>query len=61
MPDPVNVDEYEQLAKEILEEGEYDFIAGGATDEITVGRTRKVLDSILIRPRMSIDVSRTLR
>ena len=57
MPDPVNVYEYEELAKEILEEGEYDFIAGGATDEITVGRTRKVFDSILIRPRMSIDVS----
>ena len=41
----------EQLAKEKIEKGHYDFIAGGATDEITIRRTRAVFDSIMIRPR----------
>ena len=57
MPDPVNIFEYEKLAEASLERGEYDFIAGGATDELTIRRTRAVFDSILIRPRMLVDVS----
>ena len=55
--DPVNIYEYETLAKERLEKGDYDFIAGGATDEITIRRTRAVLDSIMLRPRMMVDIS----
>ena len=58
MSDPVNIFEYETLAEAALEKGEYDFIAGGATDEITIRRTRAVFDSIMIRPRMLVDVSR---
>ena len=58
MSDPVNIFEYEKLAEAALEKGEYDFIAGGATDEITIRRTRSVFDSIMIRPRMLVDVSR---
>ncbi len=54
---PVNIFEYEELAKERLNQGEYDFIAGGATDEITIRRTRAVFDSIMMRPRMMIDIS----
>ena len=57
MSEPVNIFEYEQLAKEKIEKGHYDFIAGGATDEITIRRTRGVFDSIMIRPRMMVDVS----
>ena len=57
MSDPVNIFEYEQLAKDSLEKEDYDFIAGGATDEITIRRTRAVFDSIMIRPRMLVDVS----
>ena len=57
MPEPVNIFEYEQLAKDKIEKGHYDFIAGGATDEITIRRTRAVYDSIMIRPRMLVDVS----
>ena len=58
MPDPVNIFEYEKLAESTLDKEEYDFIAGGATDEITIRRTRAVFDSIMIRPRMSVDVSK---
>lgn len=57
MLDPVNIFEYEKLAEATLKKGEFDFIAGGATDEITIRRTRSILDSIMIRPRMLVDVS----
>ena len=54
--EPVNVFEYEEIAREKIEKGHYDFIAGGATDEITIRRTRAVYDSIMLRPRMMVDV-----
>ena len=54
---PINIYEYEALAKERLSKSEYDFIAGGATDEITIQRTRAVYDAIMLRPRMLVDVS----
>ena len=55
--DPVNIYEYEALAKARLPQAEYDFIAGGATDEITLRRTRAVFDAIMLRPRMLVDIS----
>ena len=55
--EPVNIFEYEEIAKERLDKGDYDFIAGAATDEITLRRTREVLDSIVMKPRMMVDVS----
>ena len=54
---PVNIYEYEEIAKANIGNGEYDFIAGAATDEITLRRTREVLDSIVMKPRMMVDVS----
>ena len=54
--EPVNIFEYEEIARERIEKGHYDFIAGGATDEITIRRTRAVFDSIMLRPRMMVDV-----
>ena len=54
---PVNIYEYEEIAQEKLGKGEYDFIAGAATDEITLRRTRAVLDSIIMKPRMLVDIS----
>ena len=54
---PVNIFEYEEIARERLNKGDYDFIAGGATDEITLRRTRAVFDSIMLKPRMMVDVS----
>jgi isopentenyl diphosphate isomerase/L-lactate dehydrogenase-like FMN-dependent dehydrogenase len=53
----VNIYEYEALAKERLPPAEYDFIAGGATDEITLRRTRAAFDAIMLRPRMLVDIS----
>jgi 4-hydroxymandelate oxidase len=54
---PVNIFEYEALAKTRLPQPEYDFIAGGAADEITLKRTREVFDAIMLRPRMLVDIS----
>ena len=54
---PVNIYEYEARAKERLQQVEYDFIAGAATDEITLRRTRAVFDAIMLRPRMLVDIS----
>ncbi len=56
-PKPVNIYEYEEIARAKLGQGEYDFIAGAATDEITLRRTRAVLDSIIMKPRMLVDIS----
>ena len=54
---PINVFEYESLAKSRLPKDQYDFIAGGATDEITLNRTRNMFDSIMLRPKVMTDVS----
>ncbi len=54
---PINIYEYEPLAKERLSKSKYDFIAGGATDEITLQRTRRILDAIVLRPKVMEDVS----
>ena len=54
--EPINLFEFEPLAKARLSKGEYDFIAGGATDEITLRRTRAAFDAIMLRPRVLTDV-----
>jgi len=53
---PVNLYEYEALAKELMSGSEWDFVEGGATDEITIRRTRQAFDSIMLRPRMLMDM-----
>ncbi len=54
---PINIYEFEARARERLSKSESDFISGGATDEITLSRTRAVFDSIMLRPRMLVDLS----
>ena len=53
---PINLYEYEALAKELMPKPEWDFVEGGATDEITISRTRQALDSIMLRPRMLVNM-----
>ena len=54
---PVNIFEFEDLARERLSKPVYDSIAGGAGDEISLRRNRVVYDSIMLRPRMLVDIS----
>ena len=56
-PGPVNLFEFEAIAKERLPKSEYDYIAGGATDEISVQRNRRAYESWAFRPRVLRDVS----
>ena len=57
IPQPINLFEFEALAKERLPKEEYDYIAGGATDEISVDRNRRAYASWAFRPRVLRDVS----
>ncbi len=50
--EPINLYELEAMAERSLEPNEWDYVAGGATDEITIARTRSVFDHIALRPRM---------
>ena len=54
--EPINLYDYETLAYQHLAKDEADAIEGGATDEITLRRTRAVFDSIMLRPRMLVDI-----
>src|SRR5215813_12810877 len=55
--DPVNIFDFEVIARERLPKEEYDYIAGGATDEISVERNRRAYESWALRPRVLRDVS----
>jgi 4-hydroxymandelate oxidase len=55
---PVNLDEYEALARERLPRMTYDFFAGGAGDEWTLRENRLAYDRWVVRPRILQDVSR---
>ena len=55
---PINLFEFEERAKERLPKEEYDYIAGGATDEISVDRNRRAYASWALRPRVLRDVSK---
>ncbi|KAK4269049.1 hypothetical protein QN277_022254 [Acacia crassicarpa] len=57
-PEPVNVREFQQLAKEKLPKMYYDFYAGGAEDESTLKENMEAFRRITLRPRVLVDVSR---
>jgi isopentenyl diphosphate isomerase/L-lactate dehydrogenase-like FMN-dependent dehydrogenase len=55
---PINLFDFEAAAKERLPKEEYDYIAGGATDELSVERNRRAYESWAFRPRVLRDVSK---
>jgi isopentenyl diphosphate isomerase/L-lactate dehydrogenase-like FMN-dependent dehydrogenase len=62
---PINLFEFYEVATERLPKEDYDYIAGGATDEISVERNRRAFQSWALRPRVlrdvhSIDLSTTV-
>ncbi|GMY34816.1 peroxisomal (S)-2-hydroxy-acid oxidase GLO4-like [Fagus crenata] len=56
--EPVNVNEFQELAREALPKMYYDFYAGGAEDQNTLKENVEALHRIMIRPRVLVDVSR---
>src|SRR5262245_6462292 len=58
MRDVVNLDDFDALARERLDAGAYDYIAGGSWDEVTLRANRERLARWRLRPRVLNDTSR---
>ena len=56
-PQPINLFEFEARAQQVLPKHEFDYIVGGATDEISLQRNRQAFEAIAVRPRVLTDVS----
>ena len=50
--------DFEELARQRLPQMVYDYIAGGAGDEITLRHNRECFEAIRLKPRVLVDVSR---
>src|SRR4030095_5990480 len=55
---PVNVHEFEQIARRKLNKLAYDFIAGGVEDELTLEANRAAYKRVFLSPRVMVDVSK---
>ena len=55
---PLNVFDYEQLARQKLHPAIWDYLAAGADDEVTLARNRSSFERIAIRPNLLADVER---
>jgi isopentenyl diphosphate isomerase/L-lactate dehydrogenase-like FMN-dependent dehydrogenase len=56
MSEPVNVSEYERLAKKRLDPGTFGYYVGGAGDEWTLRENIAAFNRWVLRPRMLVDV-----
>jgi len=56
-PPRVCVSDYEAAARKILTKSVFDFVAGGAADEITIRWNREAYDRLALQPRVLADVS----
>lgn len=56
--EPVNVNEFQELARQALPRMYYDFFTGGAEDQYTLKENVEAFRRIIIRPRVLVDVSR---
>jgi isopentenyl diphosphate isomerase/L-lactate dehydrogenase-like FMN-dependent dehydrogenase len=54
---PINVFEYEDLARERLDAAVWDYYSGGANDEVTLRENRAAFERLRLRPRTLVDVS----
>src|SRR4029077_13718944 len=57
MTEPLNLDEFEAIAREALPAMTYDFIAGGAEDERSVAGNRAAFGRRVLRNRALVDVT----
>ncbi|MEA5506354.1 alpha-hydroxy acid oxidase [Halotia wernerae UHCC 0503] len=54
---PINLFEYEQLAKKHLSQMAIDYYSSGAWDEVTLRDNRAAFERVKLRPRILVDVS----
>ena len=57
MAAPINLFDYEALARATLHPAVWDYVMAGAADEVTVAENRRAFDRLVIRPRVLADVS----
>ena len=55
--DPVNLSEFEPLARERMAQQAFDYVSGGADDEISMKENRAAFARLAHLPRVLIDVS----
>ncbi len=55
---PVNLNEFEKLAKSLLDKPAYDYYSSGANDEITLLENLQAYKRIQLYPRVLVDVDR---
>lgn len=55
--DPINLLDFEALARARMDRGAFDYYAGAAGDEWTLAANRQAFDRIALRPRVLVDVS----
>ncbi len=55
--EPINLSDYEALARTCMEPASWDFYAGGSDDEVTLRTNRTAFERIRLRPRMLVDVN----
>jgi 4-hydroxymandelate oxidase len=55
--DPINLFEFEELARKQLGKMAYDYYSSGANDEITLQENRKAYERIILYPHMLRDIS----
>ena len=56
--EPINVSEYEALARERMNPVYWDFYAEGSDDEVTLRANRADFERVRLRPRMMVDVGK---
>jgi 4-hydroxymandelate oxidase len=54
---PINVYEYEELARTQLHPAVWDYYSAGANDEVTLRENQAAFERLQLRPRMLVDVS----
>jgi 4-hydroxymandelate oxidase len=57
-PTLVSLYDYESAAKRILSAPAWEYFNGGSADEVTLRRNRQALDSLQLKPRVLVDVTR---
>jgi isopentenyl diphosphate isomerase/L-lactate dehydrogenase-like FMN-dependent dehydrogenase len=57
--DPINLWDYEELARQQMDAPAWGYYAGGSDDEITLRANRTAFERIRLRPRVLVDVSHT--
>jgi 4-hydroxymandelate oxidase len=58
MQGPINLAEFEALARSVLPKATFEYIAGGSADEVTAGENRRAFDEIDLYPRVLAGVER---